>query len=216
MEIVGLYYDGGYIDWQIKRVTYLIELFGLEFFKGKNVLELGSYEGGITQLFHNLGCNIIGIEGSNRNINISRQRYPHITFIQLDCDKNIFEHIENTKFDIIIHWGLLYHLKFPKESILNCLKHTKYIFLESIIVDKTEPEIYFKEEDNVNLPDQSLNGLGARPTASYVEKILNEEDVEYERHDNEKLNSKYQPDYNWIETNTGEEYRRFWIIKKKE
>lgn len=207
----GLYIDPGYIDWQLKRMQFIVSLYGKEFFRGKNILELGSFEGGITQMFYNLGANIIGFEGSDRNLQICNQRYPHITFHKKDCENLVLD----TKYDIIIHWGLLYHLSHDKipESIVHCLDHTSYLFLETLILDSSGDKALIMQEDNVNLPDQALHGYGCRMTQKYVENILDSVPYfSYERFDTPFLNSRYQPHYDWRVKDTNEIFRRFWII----
>lgn len=213
--IKGLHIDDGYIDWQLKRVKYVIGLFGLDFFKGKKVLELGSYQGGITQMFYNLGCDITGVEGSEKNINLSRQLYPHLKFIQLDCEKDLTTNLGDDVYDIIIHWGILSHLEHAKESIIYALRHADHIFLESTVVDDCHSSIYF-EKENTNWPDQALDGIGSRMTTSYIEDIIRaEEGVRFTRHDNPKLNSRNQPIYSWSEHDSHDTFRRFWTIRTK-
>lgn len=206
----GLHFDEGYINWQLNRVLFLINLMGRDFFQGKKILELGSYQGGVTQMFHNLGATIIGVEGSKKNLEFARTKYPHLTFIEGDCDDTTWRYDE--KYDIIIHWGLLYHLKTPKESILNCIAHCDILCLETLVIDKTVQEVNFVNEDNVHKPDQALNGTGSRPTASYIEQILTDAGTMWTRYDNTELNSKYQPCYSAADKNTGGTYRRFWVV----
>lgn len=206
----GLHFDEGYINWQLNRVLFLINLMGRDFFQGKKMLELGSYQGGITQMFHNLGANITGVEGSKKNLGFAKNKYPHLTFIEGDCDDTTWRYDE--KYDIIIHWGLLYHLKTPKESILNCIAHCDILCLETLVVDSNLQTCELVDEDNINLSDQALNGKGSRFSASYIEQILTDAGTRWTRYDNESLDSKYHPPYSAIEKNTGATYRRFWVV----
>jgi hypothetical protein len=207
---LGLFIDPGYIDWQLNRLRFVVRLFGRDFFKGKKILEMGSYQGGITQMFHNLGANITGVEGSDTNLSLAQSRYPHLNFVHGDCEKIDWEFEDH--YDIIIHWGLLYHLKYPERSVKVCLRHTDRMFLESLVVDRSSPELFFVKEDNITLPDQALNGEGARPSPSYVEEILHGH--RYMRFDTPELNSRYQPFYDHPVGDTGEDHRRFWIVEK--
>ena len=202
--------DSGYIEWQINRLNFVINMYGENFFHNKKILELGSYQGGVTQMFNNLGAKITGVEASTSNINFARDKYPHLTFIQEDCDTAEWKFDDH--YDIIIHWGLLYHLDKIKDSIVSCLKHTSLLLLETIVLDKTNSEKMSAVEDTT-LPDQSIHGLGSRPTVKYVEDILDENKVVYKRHDNSSLNSKYQPHYDEPIGNTGKQYRKFWTIE---
>jgi hypothetical protein len=52
----GVIRDEGYFEWQKMRIeTLLKEEKDDNFFKGKKVLELGCYKGGVSQMVHNLG-----------------------------------------------------------------------------------------------------------------------------------------------------------------
>ena len=44
----------------------------------------------------------------------------------------------NERFDLIVHWGLLYHLYNWKEDLKECLKLADYICLETIILKVVE------------------------------------------------------------------------------
>jgi SAM-dependent methyltransferase len=206
-------YVDGYTDWQLNRVRFITTLYGPDFFKGKKVLEMGSFEGGITQMIYNLGGDITGVEGSDRNISLSRRRYPHLKFIQYDCDRTD-EWAFDDHYDIIIHWGLLYHLKNEEASLDSCLKHTDTLLLETLLVDKTTSEIFEIQEDT-SLCDQALNGTGTRATVKYVENMLDKFTTHrYDRYDSQSLDSRYQPFYSLPVGNTGEPRRKFWILKR--
>ena len=162
-------------------------------------------------MFYNLGANITGTEGSDKNLETCRTHYPHLNFIKYDWESTdwIFE----DNYDIIIHWGVLYHLKNPRGSLLMCLQHTNLMFLETLILDRSGSYIEDIKED-VNLPDQSVHGLGSRFTSTYVENIIQEAGFTAKRLDWSTLNSQNQPFYNFPEGDTNKIYRRFWIVVK--
>ena len=207
----GLYIDNGYIDWQTKRIRYILKLYGADFFKNKKVLELGSYQGGVTKILHNLGANVTGVEGLEENITFCRSKYPNITFIKCDLDTDEFlEKCEN-HYDIVIHWGLLYHLKDQEQSIRNCSKITNTLFLETLVTNSTDKDCYTVAEKNVWGTDQSINNLGTRSSITYIEHLLSKYGFGFIRHDTTELDSQNQPLYS---DHTKEISRGFWTCEK--
>lgn len=216
VNIQGLEIDGGYLEWQLTRMAYIINLFGLEYFKGKKILELGCYKGGISKLLHNLLSgtgSLTSVEGLIENYNYCKKTYPNQHFIHADLDysdpnKWDFE----GHYDIIVHWGLLYHLRYPIESIQSCLKHCDTLFLETTLLDCEVP-FQTVPEKNIYGTDQSIHGLGSRPNLAFIENSFKH--LEFKRYDDSKLNAENQPKYDTQQTNSGKEYRKFWIINTK-
>ena len=207
----GVFNDSGYYSWQVNRITFVLEKYGENYFKGKKVLELACFEGGISQMLHNLGANLVSVEGLERNLNVCKQRYPHLTFIQKDLDLDQWDFDDH--YDIIIHWGLLYHLRDPDSSMRHCLEHCDYLFLESLVIDYSTKYTSHVVEENKWGTDQSIHCMGSRFSAKYVENLF--DNKPFVRYDDAKLNSSYQPQYDWTESDTGNIYRRFWVITCK-
>jgi hypothetical protein len=119
------------------------------------------------------------------------------------------------EFDIVIHWGVLYHLDNWKADLQISIRHGKIIFLESEVCDSNDPEIEIK----VNEPeqyDQAIGRTGSRPSAEMVEKYISETGATFIRYDDSDLNSDSHT-YDWPVRNTKNApagQRRFWIIKK--
>ena len=200
--------DAGYIDWQTKRISFVLEKYGNDFFKGKKVLELGCFFGGISQMLHNLGADLTSVEGFPANYETCKQRYPHINFLLKDLDNNIWEFDEH--YDIIIHWGLLYHLQYPVASVVHCLGHCDYFFLETLIINHSSIKLEHVPEKNIWNTDQSIHSSGTRFTAKLVEFLFR--DRSFVRYDDSKLNSGYQPHYDIPEADTNAIIRRFWVV----
>ena len=212
----GLVIDDGYYDWQINRITVLINIYGKDFFIGKKVLELGCFKGGISKLLDNLitkSGSLTSTEGFKENYDFCKMTYPSLHFIHADEDfLNTDTWAFDEHYDIIIHWGLLYHLQYPEASIKRCLKHCDKLFLETLVKDSIEP-IELVPEKNTWGTDQSIHSVGSRCNRSYIENIFNH--LPFKRYDESLLNSKNQPNYDWIPTNCGKIFRCFWIIDVK-
>jgi hypothetical protein len=201
-----------YIDWRFKRISKILEIYNQDFFKHKSILELGCGHGDIGKEFISFGANVTFAEGRSYHCEILKERFLNSKIINLDQN----EPWElNTRFDIIIHWGVLYHLNDWKSDLISTLKHSDLIFLESEVSDSNDVNFDLKitERDGY---DQSLNGIGSRPSADNIERIIEENGFSFERFDDESLNSSFHQ-YNWKVENTNtwrDGLRRFWIVKK--
>ena len=198
-------------DWQINRINFILSKYPKEFFKGKRILEVGAYNGYIGAYFNALGAEVHCLEGRLENVVKIKNDYPQITseVANLDTDEWTWG-----KWDIIINFGLYYHLeRFHKEHLNNCIQNCDVLFFETVVYDSSEPEIYFRQEDG---DDQSLTLIGGTPSTLYVENIFNESNVTYKKYTDPFLNN-YQHKYDWPDTGFkifNQFHRRLWIAHK--
>jgi hypothetical protein len=82
-----------------------------------------------------------------------------------------------------------------------------------LVLDNQSLETHQVPEWNRIGTDQSIHNVGTRFSAKYVENLFN--GLPFTRHDNPKLNSLYQPQYDWIETGSNAIFRRFWVVNCK-
>jgi hypothetical protein len=154
-------------EWQISRINYITKRFGSDYFKDKTILELAPFNGFIGNYFHLLGAKVTCIEGRKENYDDIREAYPHLQTHFANLDTSTWEW---GKFDIIINWGLLYHLeKHHKEVLENCIKNSKLLLLETVISPANVPTIDVIQESGI---DQSLSSVGGRPSILWVESII--------------------------------------------
>lgn len=198
-------------DWQVNRINFILSKYPKEFFKGKRILEVGAYNGYIGAYFNALGAEVHCLEGRTENVVNIMNDYPNITAEVANLDTGEWTW---GKWDIIINFGLYYHLeKFHKEHLKNCIGNCDLLFFETVIYDSNDSEIYFRTEQG---DDQSLTTIGGTPSTSYVENILKENVVVYKKYTDPFLNN-YQHKYDWPDTGSktfNQFYRRFWIIQK--
>lgn len=198
-------------DWQKNRINFILSKYPKEFFKGKRILEVGAYNGYIGAYFNALGAEVHCLEGRTENVVNIMNDYPNITaeVANLDTDEWVWG-----KWDIIINFGLYYHLeKFHKEHLQNCISNCDLMFFETVIYDSNDSEIYFRTEQG---DDQSLTTIGGTPSTSYVENVLKENAVTYKKYTDPFLNN-YQHKYDWPDTGVkvfNQFHRRFWITNK--
>ena len=106
--------DGNYIEWRRTRIEKVESLFGKDFFKGKKMLELGCAMGHTGRHFEELGATVTFAEGRPEIVETIDKINPDSKIIQLDQEH---EWDLGERFDIIIHWGVLYHLDHWKEDL---------------------------------------------------------------------------------------------------
>jgi hypothetical protein len=199
-------------DWQNNRIEFMLSVYGSDFFKSKKILELGSYNGYIGSYFNELGSKVQCVDGRKDNVDYIIKNYDNLIVEEKNLDTK--EWILG-KHDIIINFGLYYHLQNHHiEHLKNCIDNCDIMFFESVIYDSSQSEIYFRYEDG---DDQSLSNVGGTPSTSFVENIFLEKNVKFTKYTSKELNDGYHF-YDWLDSDSkifNEYSRRFWIIEKK-
>jgi 2-polyprenyl-3-methyl-5-hydroxy-6-metoxy-1,4-benzoquinol methylase len=203
-------------EWQNNRIKYIKKLYGDSYFNGKTLLELGSHNGYIGNAFVELGADVTIVEGRQENIDNILDKYPHFN------DKIILSNLDREDwpygvFDIIVNFGVLYHLEhYHGQHLRNCIRNSKDIrmLLESVIFDSKISTLHTRDEEG---SDQSLSNIGKTPSARYVEDIFAEEIGSIEKltlHTSSQLNgSAMQYDWPYKHSDGYNSYkRRFWSI----
>jgi hypothetical protein len=203
--------DDYHPEWQMNRIKYILKNYPDTFWKDKKVLELGSFNGVIGNHFRRLGANVLSIEGRMDNVNNIKKSFPELNIIQSDLDTKGWHF---GKFDVIINFGLIYHLEnYHNENIINCINNCEILFLETVVYDSDESTKFRNNEGGI---DQSLSDVAYIPTRKYIEEIFEKLNISYTIHNNPEINGGGHY-YDWIENNSGTSTgcnRRFWIIKK--
>lgn len=211
-----------YRGWRPKRIQKIEQIFGKEFFKDKTILELACGYGDIGKHFkENLGAKVTFAEGREEHIPHIIENNPECEVIHLN-QENPWQLEE--KFDIIIHFGVMYHLENWKQDLECTLKHSNLIILESEIADSYDPKFEQKFIDPESY-DQSIHPdrKATRPSAGYVESVFKENGFSFVRYDDSDLNDGLHR-YDWLVTgnaerpgvtrNDGGGLRRFWVARK--
>jgi len=195
-------FSGPYEYWRIKKINQILDLFTIEELSSFRIVELGAGNCEIGAFFADLGSDVISIEGKLNTVNVAKIRWSKlknlkIVLSDLDSD-NLSSYGE---FDLIINFGLIYHLENIETHILNCSKIAKHLILDTHILDSLENKFLVLNEDR-NAITQSLNGIGCRPTINFLEKLFSKIGYKYKRLENKELNSGMYK-YNWKPKNDG-------------
>jgi 2-polyprenyl-3-methyl-5-hydroxy-6-metoxy-1,4-benzoquinol methylase len=152
-----------------------------DFFSNKTVLELGALYGYFGTKFHESGSIVTCYEGREENLKVLRENCPFLNSHLVDCDKLKL----TEKYDIILHAGLLYHLKNVKENLIECLNSCNILILETENINSEENEIVFEAENysaycNLSsLVDSDATDIVSKTSRKYLETIFEENNFEY-------------------------------------
>lgn len=207
-----MFNEDHFIAWREARIKKLVSILGLDWFNGKNILELGCGFGHIGKELKKLGSVVTFAEGR-------REYIPYIMDDNSDSEIYVIDNDRpwslDKQFDLVVHWGLLYHLKYWEKDIMNCLRHTNLVSIETEVVDSDDQflEIEVKEDHY----DAALNSIGVRPSVGNIENFLKSLGCELKRYDDADLNSSYMV-YDWKSGSFPRQWklghRRFWMVKK--
>lgn len=98
-------------EWQTNRLIYLEQTYGHDYFKNKRILELGSYNGSISNVLYEWGANTTCLEGRQENVDEINKTFPHLNAKVFNSDTDEWP---LGSFDIIVNWGVV--LSFRKLS----------------------------------------------------------------------------------------------------
>lgn len=199
-------------EWAYNRVQFILDLYGTEFFKGKTLLELGSMWGEMGHYFKKCGAEVTCYEGRKENYEKSLLKFPDLNTKLVNIENIVLEN----NYDIIFNMGILYHLETVDNLLKQCAKSCRYMILETEVIDSAEDRVLDLIDAEGYDQAVSVNRLGKRPSAIWVENRLQELGFKYIRHDSTKLDSGPHI-YSWksVEDNSYHvARRRFWSCEK--
>lgn len=199
-----------YINWIRSRLAGVNKYMADTVFQSKTLLELGAGHGQIGNAFHTLGAMVTSSDARKEYVENIKQAYPHLETVALDADKDTIP----KKYDIIVHWGLLYHLAEIEEHLEDVSKKCDILLLETEVYDSEDHDFYMRKHESGF--DQAFHGIGIRPTQNYVERLLREHGFNVRCIQDPILNTDVHR-YDWENGAYGSwavGARRFWICWK--
>jgi len=195
-------------------IKTIIDFYGSDFMRFKKVLDIGCGHGDISGALCRLGSDVTCVDARQDYLKIISKKYSSIKVVKADLD-GTWPFI-GKKFDLIIDVGLLCHLRDYEAHLKAICQSTTHLVLESAVCDSNDAYRCVSVAENPKLSNLSANGLGCRPSALAIERILKECGMNFKRIDNSKCNSGKNI-YDWIESNDESidlNKRRIWFAIK--
>jgi SAM-dependent methyltransferase len=210
-------FTGDYEIWRVKRIAKVLELLGPDWdWKGKRVLELGSGFGDIGAFFADAGADVVCVEGRVENLSVAKLRHRKLTNIKF-VHRNIETGFSDLgRFDVIIHFGLLYHIDNVDENLRACAGMSDRIFLETEVLDSQDDKKVFVIEEDGKKYDTGLARKTSMISALYIKRIFEERGMAVDVIADGRLN--WGPHiYDWKHKNDGswqQHRRRFFNVTR--
>ena len=207
-------FDGHYYEWRARRVRKAIKVIGRSRMAGLRVLELGCGYGDIGIALWQAGAKVTFSDARQEHLDELMLRYPEIArqerVFQIDQEK---PWSLDQRYDLVIHFGLLYHLQNWRLSLDRSLAHADAMLLETIVADSDDPgvDIAWPAREAY---DTAFGGTGSTPSAAAIEAYLRQKGCRFVRFDDGHLNASSHH-YDWVVGHTEEEsawLRRFWLV----
>ena len=203
-------FRGHYDNWRVSRMNGVKKYILPDYFNSKTLLELGAGYGDIGNMFYELGAIVTSSDVRPEHLHVINQKYPHINTLKIDCDNDSIQY----KYDIIVHWGVLYHLKEIEIHLEKISQKCDILLLETEVSDSNDNQFYVSTNEAGD--DQAFNNKGIRPSPSYVESVLEKNGFQFKLIKDPILNSEFHC-YDWDITSSNtwrHGLRRFWICWK--
>lgn len=196
-----------------KLSKVIIDHLGESFFKGKKILDLGSGDGELANVFARLGATVVCCDAREENLAIIRKKFPHITTVVADLEKEF--PFEPLSFDLVLSIDLLCHLKNYTEHLTNILNVSERIVLETEVLDTQDHSLLVPILESNKIEDLSFCGEGSLVSAGNIQNKIAMMEGKAKRIDETKLNHGALR-YDWTSNNLGRRYgfRRLWIIRR--
>ncbi len=96
----------------------------------KKVLDLGCGYGNYTNYFYSIGAEVVGCDGSEKLVQIAKEKYPNLTFDVVDIDEHF--PFEDDCFDLVFC-----------NQVLMDIENLENVFREAYRITKSDGTFYF-------------------------------------------------------------------------
>lgn len=210
-----------YTGWNESRISAIIDYYGKDFFQGKSLLEVGCGWADMGAYFHSLGSDVSVSDAREEHIEVIQKRHPELKGLVVDSE-NVDWQYDKSKFDIIIHFGLLYHLQNPEVNLKMICDHCDTLIIETEVLDSDDPNrVLSKAEETVwerGAWGMAFSGTGSLPSYAWVERVLEECGMEVVRIPKPELANFGAHRYDWPRVNANRfvsAQRAMWFCRKK-
>jgi SAM-dependent methyltransferase len=163
-------FGGHYDAWTDNRIRWILDTFGEGIFEGKSVLDIGGGTGHIARRVRELGARCVEVvEGRLSNIAES-QPDDAIAFTLANLERGLT--CRDESYDIVLNFGTVYHLaNWEPILIESVLRARELVFIETEVID-SEVEYNRYVVENAEGYDQSMSGIGSRPSEFEIDRLL--------------------------------------------
>jgi len=214
-----------YVAWDCSRIEAIKRYYPKNFFVGKKVLEVGCGWAAIGNAMHQLGADVTVSDARAEHIEEVRKRYPHLKthVYDLEYSKKDDWNFPEEKYDIIIHFGVLYHLSNPVENLKFISDRCDYLIIETEVLDSKDSNLVnLVKEEPLKWKDgawgNAFSGIGSKPSYGLVESTLEKNGMIVTKAPNPELLNAADHKYDWIKKDTGQLngvcQRAMWFCEK--
>jgi SAM-dependent methyltransferase len=132
-------------------------------------LDVGCGFGFFSGYLQECGLKVMAIDGRPENVAEARRRYPDVE-IKV-CDVEDPSMVSLGRSDLVLCFGLLYHLENPFRAVRNLASITGKVLLVETVIAPTRSLATFLYEEDQKL-DQGLNYIALIPTESWFVKCF--------------------------------------------
>jgi FkbM family methyltransferase len=134
-----------------------------------NAVDAGCGVGFFSQTLAECGFSVCGFDARAENVDEARRRFPGIPFEKADIEDPAISGLG--RFDLVLCFGLLYHLENPLRAIRNLRALTeKCLLLESMCLPEERCTLLLREEPRQD--DQSLAAVACYASEGALVKML--------------------------------------------
>jgi SAM-dependent methyltransferase len=134
----------------------------------QSALDVGCGVGYLSKFLHDMGFEVVAMDGREENVIEAQKRYPGITFLAADAER-LMNEVEPR--DLVLCAGLLYHLENPFRVIRNLQALTlKVLIVEGMCTPGPGATMELLDEGTSS--DQALNFVAFYPTEQCLVKML--------------------------------------------
>jgi SAM-dependent methyltransferase len=219
----SIFEAGYYRESQLTRLLNLFAHIDVERLRGMRMLEVGAGLGHLGDAFTQLGFDVTSTDGRPEHVESMKQRGRQAFVLDLDKETDL-QRIgadEKGPFDMVLSFGVLYHLARPEEFLHSCGEQTNILFLETAVSDHFDPVIdWVTERRGWRGQDQAMAGRACRPSPAWVEKRCRESGFTVVRDISTSLANWTIGSFDWQPRDDGTwrrdgiNLRKMWICEK--
>lgn len=180
-------------EWKQKRVKKVIDVLGRNWFPGKTIHEFGCAHGEVGEEFLKIGAQVDFSDLREENF---KDLYKRLDGMHYNPTVRVLDQEEkynlNKKYDLLLHFGLLYNIKNWKQDLECAMSHSNMMFLESVVLPKEGKQESITLRISENAPmDEYVAGSRewSVKTQDLIESHLTDIGCKFIRFDDRDLNT---------------------------